>query len=87
MDASSTTNIILIVVALFIIISIVAIVFWVLMLIHAITKNTTETQIVWIAVMIAFGPLAALIYYFAVKKPLDAQAFTGSTVKGTTSFK
>ncbi len=54
-------------------------VIWIWMLVHAITKNTTETQILWIALLIFFGPLAAIVYYFAVKKPMDAKPISGIT--------
>lgn len=79
----STGNIILIIGLALLLLSIAVMALWIWMLVHAITKNNTETQILWIVLMVVFGPLAAIVYYFAVKKPMDAKPYTG----GNTSFK
>lgn len=45
-------------------------IFWVWMLIHAATKNI-ENKALWIILLIIFGHLAAIVYYFVVKRPFD----------------
>lgn len=62
-------------VAIVIIISILVLVFWVMMLIHAATKNIKDKTlwIVLLAVSFLLGLhlVLAIVYYFAVKKPFD----------------
>ncbi len=44
-----------------------SIIFWILMLIHAITKPI-KTKAVWILILLLFGIIGAIIYYFTVKR-------------------
>ncbi|MBX4200436.1 PLD nuclease N-terminal domain-containing protein [Candidatus Parcubacteria bacterium] len=53
--------------AVFILISLLTTVFWIMMLVHAI-KHPIEHKPLWILVMIFAGVLGAIIYYFAVKR-------------------
>ena len=41
--------------------------FWIKMIIHA-AKKDIEAKTVWIVVLVMFGPLGAVAYYFAVKR-------------------
>jgi len=52
-------------------ISILAFVFWILMLIDAIKHSPEKTKIVWVLVIIFTQIIGALIYYFAEKKERD----------------
>ena len=52
----------------FIILMIVLGIFWLIMLIHAIVKPI-ENKPLWIIVLLLFGPLGAIVYYFAIKRP------------------
>lgn len=52
------------------IIGIVLFVFWVLMLIHALTKEI-ENKMIWVVVLIFTGFLGAIVYYFVVKREFD----------------
>jgi Phospholipase_D-nuclease N-terminal len=54
------------------VISVLAFIFWLFMLIHAI-KNPIVDKAVWIIILILFGILGAIIYYFAVKRSFDKQ--------------
>jgi len=47
-----------------------SIIFWILMLIHAITKPI-KTKAVWILILLLFGIIGAIIYYFTVKREFD----------------
>ncbi len=53
--------------AILIFILLFAVVFWLLMLIHA-TKHPIESKPLWIIIILLFGILGAVIYYFAVKR-------------------
>jgi H+/Cl- antiporter ClcA len=60
----------------FIIIGLVFFVFWVVMLVHAISNQTLKDRTLWIAVLVAsfflgFMWLATIVYYFAAKRPHD----------------
>lgn len=83
----STSNIILIVGLVILLIALAAFTLWIWMLIHVITKNNTETQIVWLVAMVVFGPIVSLIYYFVVKRPMDAEILKSGAKQGATSFK
>ena len=54
----------------FTLIGILLTILWIWMIIHAATKNI-ENKALWIILLIFFGHLAAIIYYFAVKRPFD----------------
>jgi uncharacterized membrane protein len=56
--------------AFFAIIGMLLTIFWIWMLVHAATKNI-ENKVLWIVLLIIFGFLAAIVYYFAVKRPFD----------------
>jgi hypothetical protein len=56
--------------AVFAIVGIFFTIFWIWMLIHAATKNI-ENKALWIILLIIFQGLAAIVYYFAVKRPFD----------------
>ena len=44
-----------------------SLIFWILMLIHAISKPI-KSKAVWILILLIFGIIGAIIYYFAVKR-------------------
>lgn len=52
------------------IVFLVATVFWLWMIVEAITKPI-ENKAIWILVLLATGVLGAIVYYFAVKRPMD----------------
>jgi LPXTG-motif cell wall-anchored protein len=56
--------------AIFIIIGLVALAFWIWMLIDAITRtpSTGNTKLIWIIVIVLTGAIGALIYFF-VQRP------------------
>jgi hypothetical protein len=58
---------------LFLAISIFCLVFWILMLVHAISKPINQKAI-WILILLLFGIIGALVYYFAVKKDFDKKS-------------
>lgn len=47
-----------------------ATVFWLWMIVDAITKPI-ENKAIWILVLLVTGVLGAIVYYFAVKRPMD----------------
>lgn len=51
-------------------ISIFCLVFWILMLVHAISKPIKQ-KAVWILIILLFGIIGALVYYFAIKRDFD----------------
>ncbi len=53
----------------FVVISIIAFVFWILMLVDCVKKKFKEDteKIIWVLVIIFTGIIGALIYYFVVK--------------------
>jgi hypothetical protein len=55
------------------VISIWSFVFWIQMIIHA-ASNPIENKALWIIVMVIFGIVGAIIYYFAVKRRLAEAA-------------
>ena len=59
--------------AVFAVIGLLLTIFWIWMLVHAATKNI-ENKVLWIILLIIFGVLAAIIYYFAIKRPFDKNA-------------
>lgn len=44
-----------------------SLIFWILMLVHAISKPI-KSKAVWILILLIFGIIGAIIYYFAVKR-------------------
>ena len=54
------------------VLGIVGLVLTILMIIHA-AQHETKDRALWIVLMVIFGPVAAVIYYFAVKRPFDAR--------------
>lgn len=56
--------------AFFALIGLLLTIFWIWMIVHAATKNI-ENKALWIIMLIIFGHLAAIVYYFAVKRPFD----------------
>ncbi|HTZ41752.1 MAG TPA: PLDc N-terminal domain-containing protein [Candidatus Omnitrophota bacterium] len=52
------------------ILSILAFVFWIIMLVDAIKRNykKSDEKIIWVLVIILTGIIGALIYYFVVKR-------------------
>lgn len=51
----------------------VGLVLTIVMIVHA-AQNGIKDRTLWIVLMVLLGPIAALIYYFAVKRPFDAEA-------------
>ncbi len=49
------------------VVGIAALVFWIKMLVHAI-KHPIENKPLWIIILLLFGIIGAIVYYFAVKK-------------------
>jgi pilus assembly protein TadC len=58
---------------LFLAISVFCLVFWILMLVHAISKPIKQ-KAVWILIILLFGIIGALVYYFAVKRDFDKKS-------------
>lgn len=54
-------------VLVFLVLGIAAFIFWIVMLVHAI-KNQIENKPTWIIVLLLFGIIGAIIYYFSVKR-------------------
>lgn len=54
-------------VLIFFAVGILALIFWIMMLVHAI-KYPVENKVLWIILMVIAGVLGSIIYYFAVKK-------------------
>lgn len=52
---------------------ILATVFWILMIIDCAKRDFRDesTKVVWIVVLVLLGIIAAIVYYFAVKRPED----------------
>lgn len=48
-------------------------IFWLWMLIHAISHNI-ENKAIWILIILVTGPIGALIYYIAIKKNLAIES-------------
>lgn len=51
-------------------ISILIFAFWIWMIVHSI-KNDIKNKPLWIIILLLFGLLGAIIYYFAIKRPFD----------------
>lgn len=68
-DCGAAAGIALAVLIPFIIIAILSFVGWLVMLIHAITKDIPN-KAVWIVLLLLFN-VAWIIYYFVVKRPFD----------------
>ena len=51
----------------FFVVAIATTVFWIMMLVHAITKPI-QNKTLWVILLIIFGIVAAIIYYFVVKR-------------------
>ena len=49
------------------VVGILAFIFWIMMLVHAI-KYPVENKVLWIILMVLAGVLGSIIYYFAVKR-------------------
>ena len=58
------------IIAFIVIIGIIASIFWVVMLVHAIRKPI-ESKALWIIVLLLFGVIGAIVYFFAVKRPFQ----------------
>lgn len=50
-----------------VLVSLCAFIFWILMLVHAISKPI-KSKALWILIILLFGIIGAIIYYFAVKR-------------------
>lgn len=57
---------------LMMVVGIAALVFQILMIIHA-AQNEIKDRALWIVIMVFTGGVGAVIYYFAVKRPFDEQ--------------
>jgi len=55
---------------LFIVISILCLIFWIFMLVDAI-KKPIQHKPLWIIILLLFGIIGAIVYYFAVKRSVD----------------
>ena len=54
-------------VLIFFVVGILAFIFWIMMLVHAI-KYPVDNKVLWIILMVIAGVLGSIIYYFAVKR-------------------
>lgn len=63
-------GVILIFVFFIVLVCLLSLIFWVLMLIHAISKPI-KSKAVWILILLIFGIIGAIIYYFAVKREFN----------------
>ena len=69
--------------------SLVGFVFWLVMLIHA-CSNDIPNKVLWIVLLFLFGIIAAIVYYFAVKRhcttnyipPVNTQPYQASVTVG-----
>lgn len=68
--------------AVIMILSFAGFILWILMIIHAATKNI-ENKAIWIIVLCLTQILGAVIYYFVVKRPFD-RAHNNVISAGTT---
>ena len=67
----------------------VSFVFWLVMLIHA-CSNNIPNKVLWIVLLFLFGIIAAIVYYFAVKRhcttnyipPANTQPYQASVTVG-----
>lgn len=49
---------------------ILALIFWIMMLVHA-AQQEVANKAMWIILMVFFGVVASIVYYFVVKRPFD----------------
>ena len=77
-DPTLMAGILIIMLIIFLILFIVSIgilltVFWILMIIDCAKRDFRDesTKVVWIVILVFFHVIAAIIYYFAVKRPED----------------
>ncbi len=71
------------------VLSLVGFVFWLVMLIHA-CSNDIPNKVLWIVLLFLFGIIAAIVYYFAVKRhcttnyiaPANTQPYQASVTVG-----
>jgi len=77
MDAS-TSYIVLSIAIVLLIASLALTILWINMILHAVTQPIAN-KMIWIAVLIFFGPFSAIVYYYMVKKPMSYQPFNGTT--------
>jgi hypothetical protein len=54
------------------VLAILAIIFWIMMLVHAASKPI-ENKAMWIIIIVIFGIIGALVYYFAVKRKFNSR--------------
>lgn len=52
------------------VVGIAGLIFWIFMLVDA-AKRKSDSQVMWIIIIVLTGWIGALIYYFAVKRPAD----------------
>ncbi len=69
--------------AVLFIIGILAFIFWLMMLIHAI-KQPIEHKPLWIIILLFFGFIGAVVYYFAVKRSTPSLAVAQTVVTPST---
>ena len=53
-----------------VIVLILAAIFWVIMLVHAI-RNPIKSKAVWVLILLLTGIIGAVVYYFAVKRKFN----------------
>lgn len=77
-DPTLAAGISIIILIIFLILFIIGIgilltVFWILMIIDCAKRDFKDesTKVVWIVILVLFHVIAAIIYYFAVKRPED----------------
>lgn len=58
-------------------------IFWILMIIDCAKRDFAESteKVVWLIVVIIFGVLGAIVYYFAVKRPQERGKHVKAAVK------
>lgn len=69
--------------------SLVCFVFWIIMLVHA-CSNNIPNKVLWIVLLFLFGIIAAIVYYFVVKRhcvtnyvpPANTQPYQASVTVG-----
>lgn len=61
-------------------ICIASLVFWIVMLVHAISKPI-ESKALWILILLLTGIIGAIVYYFAVKRDFDKMPKREESVK------
>lgn len=61
-------------------ICVASLIFWIVMLVHAISKPI-ESKALWILIILLTGIIGAIVYYFAVKRDFDKMPKTEESVK------